>query len=856
MVKLCTANYSQENNEKYLEYFNIFPFPLSDFQKYAIEGLINNKNVLITAHTGSGKTLPAEFAIDHFHKKGKKIIYTSPIKALSNQKFHEFTQKFPHINFGILTGDIKFNPDADVLIMTTEILQNTLFTKQSKQKEKIKSGYSHFEMDIDNELACVIFDEVHYINDEDRGKVWEQTIMLLPPTVQMLMLSATIDKPDKFAKWVEEQHIDADNKPTKECYLVPTDHRIVPLYHYIYMDSNQTIFKTIKDKDKHSEFNSIIRKLHLIKSANTQFNDTALHQINTFQRLLNNNKCFIKPNLVLNNLLLHLKNNDMLPAICFIFSRKNVENYAHQITVNLLEDDSNIPAIAARECNNILRKLPNYNEIISLPEFNTIVKLLEKGIAIHHSGIMPVLREMIELMFSKGFVKVLFATETFAVGINMPTKTVIFTSLSKYTSKGQRYLLSHEYTQMAGRAGRRGLDTKGHVIHCYNMFNNNSPSNIEYKLIMNGVPQTLKSKFQVDYPLILNIIKSDNCDLQSYTQTSMLNKEFSNSIIEQTNSLQIKQLEYEQIENSYHFSDELFSLLQDYTTTEKSVNLLYGNKRKKAMKKFDKCKEDIYKIVDGKHTVQELCDKFKLHDKLKKELAEQEQYLHNLENYLLNQSNHILYILHQNGFISQKCGESNDATTNTSYEITEKGVVASSIREVPSIIFAQLICDNKFDHLSVDEFITFLSCFNEIKIRDEFCINNMDDIPNHILNSNIREILRETQTLIDTFCFEEDKLQIFTGEFDVKIQFDLIPYVVRWLKADNEMECRTILSNMGENIGVFLGDFSKTLIKINNISNELFQVFTERNNIKLAHMVSQISERIMKFVVTNQSLYV
>ncbi len=273
------------------------------------------------------------------------------------------------------------------------------------------------------------------------------------------------------------------------------------------------------------------------------------------------------------------------------------------------------------------------------------------------------------------------------------------------------------------------------------------------------------------------------------------------------------------------------------------------------MKKFDKCKEDIYKIIDGKHTVEEIWDKFNLRDKLKKELAEQEQYLYNLENYLLNQSNHILYILHQNGFISQNGGE-NNTTDNTSYEITEKGIIASSIREVPSIIFAHLICDNKFDHLSVDEFITFLSCFNEIKINDECCINNMDDIPNHILNSNIREILRETQTLIDTFSFEEDKLQIFTGEFDVKIQFDLIPYVVKWIKAENEMECRTILSNMGENIGVFLGDFSKTLIKINNISNELFQVFTERNNIKLAHMVSQISERIMKFVVTNQSLYV
>ena len=877
MVKLCTAEYPLENNAKYHEHFDTFPFPLSDFQKYAIEGLINNKNVLITAHTGSGKTLPAEFAIEYFHKKGKKLIYTSPIKALSNQKFHEFSIKFPHINFGILTGDIKFNPNADVLIMTTEILQNTLFLRQSKLSKLSKqsntnlltqtqtlSSYTHFEMDIDNELACVVFDEVHYINDEDRGKVWEQTMMLLPYTVQMLMLSATIDKPDQFAKWIETQHIDTDNKDIKECYLIPTNHRIVPLYHYIYMDSNKTIFKTIKDKDKHKEFNSIIRKLHPIKSANTPFNDNTLNQINKFQRILDNHRCFIKPNLVLNNLLLHLKDNDMLPAICFVFSRKNVEKYAQQITANLLEDDTNIPAIAARECNNILRKLPNYNEIIQLQEFHTVVSLLEKGIAIHHSGITPVIREMIEIMFAKGFVKVLFATETFAVGINMPTKTVIFTSLSKYTSRGQRYLHSHEYTQMAGRAGRRGLDTQGHVIHCYNMFNNNTPTITEYKDIMNGQPQTLKSKFQIDYPLILNITKSVDCDFKSYTHNSMLNREFEHTIIEQTKSFQTKQFEYEQIINSSQFSDILISSLHDYRTAETNANLMYGNKRKKALNNLDKYKEDITKMIDGKHTMEEVWENFNLRIKLKKELAEQEQYLYNLENYLLNQSNNILSILHHYGFVSRNDGESNNTTTNTntntntntSYEITEKGIIASSIREVPSILFAQLICDNKFDNLSVDEFITFLSCFNDIKFSDECCIYNMDDIPIHVLSSNVREILRETQTLIETFCCEEDKRQLFTGEFDVKIQLELIPYVVKWLKADNEKVCLSIITELGENIGVFLGDFTKTLLKINNISNELFQVFTERNNIKLAHMVSQISERIMKFVVTNQSLYV
>ena len=178
------------------------------------------------------------------------------------------------------------------------------------------------------------------------------------------------------------------------------------------------------------------------------------------------------PSMVLNNLIRHLYMNDMLPALCFVFSRKNVEKYAQQITVNLFDEGSNQPSIIKKECMNILRKLPNYEEYTQLPEFEFIVRLLEKGVAIHHSGIMPIFREMIELLFSKGFIKVLFATETFAVGINMPTKTVIFTALSKFDGTGPRELHSHEYTQMAGRAGRRGLDKVGHVIHAVNMFSN------------------------------------------------------------------------------------------------------------------------------------------------------------------------------------------------------------------------------------------------------------------------------------------------------------------------------------------------------------------------------------------------
>ncbi len=184
MVVICDKPYP--SNSKYETHFELYPYPLSDFQKYAIESIVEGNHVLVTAHTGSGKTLPAEFAIQHFVKNGKKVIYTSPIKALSNQKYYEFTRKYPEISFGLFTGDIKTNPNADVLIMTTEILMNYLFTglNQTQTGPESASSFLQFQMNIMTELACVVFDEVHYINDVERGQVWEKTILMLPRIVQ------------------------------------------------------------------------------------------------------------------------------------------------------------------------------------------------------------------------------------------------------------------------------------------------------------------------------------------------------------------------------------------------------------------------------------------------------------------------------------------------------------------------------------------------------------------------------------------------------------------------------------------------------------------------------------------------
>ena len=227
---------------------------LSDFQKWAIKSITEGDNVLVTAHTGSGKTLPAEFAIQYFTSQKKKVIYASPIKALSNQKLYDMRRKFPHISFGLLTGDCKDNPEADVLIMTTEILRNTLLNKKINTNTNTNTESTEtatnlpllFEMDFESDLAAVVFDEVHYINDAERGSVWEQSILMLPPQVQLIMLSATIDRPEEFAGWIEtEKCVQSKERslPIKQMYLASTNYRVVPLTHYMWVAMNEGAYK-------------------------------------------------------------------------------------------------------------------------------------------------------------------------------------------------------------------------------------------------------------------------------------------------------------------------------------------------------------------------------------------------------------------------------------------------------------------------------------------------------------------------------------------------------------------------------------------------------------------------------------
>ncbi len=832
MVVICKEAFSQ--NEVYNDYFDKFPFELSDFQKYSIQAIVEGNHILVTAHTGSGKTLPAEFAIERFVSMGKKVIYTSPIKALSNQKFHEFSKKFPNISFGILTGDIKFNPEADVLIMTTEILRNTLLQKNVDKTSKSANVSLQFEMDFENELAAVVFDEIHYINDKDRGKIWEETIMFMPSHIQLIMLSATIDKSESFANWIENVKITKDHN--KIVYLAPTNHRVVPLKHYFYTTIPQGPFKNIKDK----EFIKFINEF-LHKPIPAKDNKNKLHRENheKIKKLLNyvsKNKCHIKPAFVLNQITKYLNDNEMLPAICFVFSRKGAEKLAQTINITLFEEDSGIPTTIRYECEQILRKIPNHKEYTSLPEFEMIMKLLVKGVAVHHSGIMPIYREMIELLFSKGYIKLLFATETFAVGINMPTKTVIFSGFDKFNGSSMRMLYPHEYTQMAGRAGRRGLDTIGYVIHLNNLFS--LPITHDYELLLNGNPQSLTSKFNISYNLVLNFIRVNGNTLD-FAKKSMCNGEIQTSI--QATNQQIENLKSNLIKKEINPSYE--HVMTNYDKFELYIKLTNDIKNS-AQKIRKQLQRKITEIIGENTQFKIQLEQFQSLLDIKTEIQKNEIYLNNLNNHFQNSFDNIIHFLVSFGYINY---------INSECSIHTKGNIAIYIQETHCLAFTDLLLDyNYFKDYSAIEITALLSCFSNIRINDETKILNVSKLTQ---NPSFNSLLEKLRLTYDKYMNEELKFKVETNN-NTSYMFEMVNPILDWCKCEDDTSCKSILNECNITYNVFPGEFIKAILKINNMANELKNIAEYIGNIELLHKLSLIPDLTLKFVATNQSLYI
>lgn len=855
MVKFCADTYPAEKDSKYSEYFEKYSFPLSSFQKFAIEAIVEGHHSLSCVPTGSGKTMPALFAIDFFTSKGKKVIYTSPIKALSNQKYYEFTQKFPNIRIGLLTGDIKINPEADVLIMTAEILQNTLYRKKQKKDDTINitpnsssnanasassassASLLMFDMDFDNELGCVVQDEIHMINDAERGHVWESIILLLPLHIQMVMLSATLDRPEKFALWIENRgnHVlEFENK--KEVYLATSSFRHVPLTHYSFITTNNGIFKAInKDNALEKEIRDMVNKLHVLQSPTGEFNEPNYYKVKKMLTLFEQKQVQIKRSHALNQVCKYMVENNMLPAVCFILSRKQIEVAAQEITVPLLEDDSKVSYIVRRECEQILRaKLLNYQEYLELKEYLNMVALLEKGIAIHHSGVMPILREIVEILFEKGYIKFLFATETFSVGLNMPIKTAIFTDVKKFDGSGMRMLYPHEYNQASGRAGRRGIDTVGHVIHLSNLFRNIELA--EYRIMMKGKPQTLVSKFKISYNLLLNLISIGDHDYLQFCKRSMLQDDIDASLEGIQNQITKLQSEIDTMHQTVEHNRTPMDVICRYVELLEYREIAMKKRRKEIDAEIQQI-QDLHKFIEtDKNHVSKYNAKIKELESVKCQFNDTESFLHESVDKVLN-------IMKNDGFVAD------DPDTGKPI-LTQVGFMASHLREVHGLVFAKLINDNAFDELDAVQIISVFSCFTNVNVSDEQKSFRPDTN-----DSQVNEVIETIYEMYNYYQDLETEYNTFTG-VDYTMHYDLIDYVQAWANCESAIECKVILNDLEADKGVFLGEFVKAISKINNISCEMEKIAESIGNIALLSKLREIPQLTLKFVATNQSLYV
>ncbi|KAF3029433.1 hypothetical protein E8E15_010071 [Penicillium rubens] len=553
-------------NELVPEMAREYPFELDTFQKEAVYHLENGDSVFVAAHTSAGKTVVAEYAIALAAKHMTKAIYTSPIKALSNQKYRDFRAEFDDV--GILTGDVQINPEASCLIMTTEILRSMLYRGA----------------DLIRDVEFVIFDEVHYVNDQERGVVWEEVIIMLPEHVTLILLSATVPNTREFASWV-------GRTKKKDIYVISTHKRPVPLEHYLWagkskhkiVDSNKRFLETgwkaaddiLSGRDKLKAMKEAEAQAQSAQArapapqgrgrgqppnvrggrgapqrggpqrggpqrgrgqSGGQYANRGTGNIARTGRGGGRTSAAQDKNTWV-HLVSHLRKEDLLPGCVFVFSKKRCEENADSLSS---QDFSNSTekSLTHMFIEKALTRLKPEDR--TLPQILRLRELLSRGIAVHHGGLLPIVKEVVEILFAKSLVKVLFATETFAMGLNLPTRTVVFSGFRKHDGKAFRDLLPGEYTQMAGRAGRRGLDNVGYVI-VTSSGRDEAPSAASLKQMILGEPTKLRSQFRLTYHMILNLLRVEALKIEEMIKRSFSENATQALLPEQEKQVQVSE---------------------------------------------------------------------------------------------------------------------------------------------------------------------------------------------------------------------------------------------------------------------------------------------------------------------------
>ena len=700
---------------------------------------------------------------------GKKVIYTSPIKTLSNQKFFDFKRTFANCEIGILTGDIKLNPEADILIMTTEILRNKL----------------DYEQDSFADIHSIIFDEVHYFNDPERGFVWEECITKLPKHILLVMLSATIDKANEFGEWVVKCR-------ERDTLLIGTTWRPVPLHHYIYTNN----------------------EIKLIRH----------HRDGVFAKNIDECYCYYDKQSITTNRLISLtdflRKKELFPSICFSFSRKKCFEYC----LMMKRVNSLLTPEETKEMRLIVHKIFSTNLAYyrDIPSTVQLLEMLEYGTSIHHSGLLPIQKELIEVLFSRGLIKFLFATETFAVGVNMPTRSVIFTELSKHDGKGARVLRYDEFMQMSGRAGRRGKDPEGYVIYC--PLRPIEPKH-EILSLLRGKSLKLVSQYNESANTFLRLLNTTTYDeIGAFYKRTLYG-------LEQTMGVTYYEREYAELGEALGSIEDV-----ELTVYEKNVVRLYmklkpeienarGNARQKLQKQFDE--------ISGK--MNQATSNYIQNDIHRKHLmTEMKRAGENIE---YNQ-NAIEINLEKIRDFNMELGLITQAPVITPY-----GKIVASLSNCCEVVLGKLIQDRFFDGCDWKTIGVVFACFSEDSPDRE------DDVWD-----KTREHLDEgTISVLDSVWYTYGNiLEIYYKyemEHRLNISFGFVIPFIKWIEKEPLIEVLRVYNN-------FDGNFVKSIFKIRDICNEVLKVCVNFNLGELQEKINVLLENLIYGIGCFNSLYI
>ena len=705
-----------------------FDFELDDFQKEAIEHIKNGKSVVVCAPTGAGKTCIAQSAIHLALENGTRIFYTTPLKALSNQKYFDFSRKYGEENVGLLTGDTTINREAQIVVMTTEVFRNMLYgTTFGTLKDNLK------------DVRYVVLDEVHYMNDEQRGTVWEESIIYCPTNIQIIALSATVQNSKQLTNWINTVHSGTEH--------VFTDFRPVPLRFYYYDSSKpDTVLPLLTPDGKLNKKIKPESKYKYFNKKNTVKNPVA-------------------------SITMALKEKNMLPAIYFTFSRKKCDENAKKCaTLELLTKEESI------KINTLVDEYIKENPYL---ENNPQVELIKKGVASHHAGLLPGWKVLVERLFQQGLIKMVFATETLAAGINMPARTTVISSISKRTDEGHRMLSANEFLQMSGRAGRRGMDEIGYVVIVGTPFQ--TPE--EVATLATSEANPLESKFSPCYSMVLNLLQRFSLD----EAKELILKTFGYySSSDRISPLLAQMEEYKNITDAakdykcqYGLKNEDFIEYNKLKNMYVETRSIFKTLKRQAHKSG---KKDAPEVAEFGRKSKELlrkielfgCNECKVYKKHKKELellARYEKKMRNLKKEIEFQKD-----IYWQKFLAHKSILEITGNLVDNFP-TERGKVTMALRTENELYLSEIILSGLLDNLEPYELasvICAIAC-EEMRTKDE-CVTNPP-------SQNVRKVLNKIKDLRrKIFILERD----YHIENPMNLHSHFCSLIEFWVNPDNE----------------------------------------------------------------------